>query len=315
MGNSIRIGTRGSKMALNQAERVKTLLSQAHPDLDCDIQVIRTDGDWKPEHGEVPLNEVAGGKGLFVSKIEAHLAAGDIDIAVHALKDVPTFLPEGFSIDHILKRDDPRDAFISLKARSIDELPEGATVGTVSLRRQAMILNRRPDLKIQPLRGNADTRLEKLRLGQVDAIILAYGGLQRINLAQCASSVLEPEAMLPACGQGTIAVETRTDDQATRGLMDCLHDNVSGLCCGAERAVLAVLDGSCRTPIGAYGEMQDGAHTMRLRGLVATTDGQTIYRAEETANIITMQDALALGLRVGRAIKKQTPESVLQAIA
>lgn len=303
-------------MALTQTDRVIALLQQSHPDVQFEAVIIRTEGDWKPEQGEIRLSEAAGGKGLFVSKIEEHLASGDIDMAVHALKDVPTFLPDGFAVDHILKRDDPRDAFISLKARSIDELPEGATVGTVSLRRQALILNRRPDLKVVPLRGNADTRLEKLRQGQIDAIILAYGGLQRINLAQCASSVLEPEAMLPACGQGTIAVETRIDDVQSRELATCLSDRATTLACCAERSVLAVLDGSCRTPIGAYAEwLSDQPETMRLRALVATSDGVTIYRGEESCQIKTMDDAVALGKRVGMAVKKQTPEAVLKAIA
>ena len=315
MARQIKLGTRGSKMALNQTERVIRLLQQAHPGIQCETVIIRTDGDWRPEQGEVRLSEAAGGKGLFVSKIEEHLATGDIDIAVHALKDVPTFMPDGFAVDCILKRDDPRDAFISLHARSIDELPEGATVGTVSLRRQALILNRRPDLVIQPLRGNADTRMEKLRQGQVDAIILAYGGLQRLNLAQCASSVIAPEAMLPAAGQGAIALETRIDDNNTRDLIVPLHDDVSGYCCFAERAVLEVLDGSCRTPIGAFAEYEPETGEMRLRGLVASEDGVDLYKGEETAIVSNNADAVALGHRVGRIIKEQTPEAILKAIA
>lgn len=315
MIQQLKIGTRGSKMALNQTERVILLLNAAYPNIQCEMVIIKTDGDWRPEQGEIRLSEAAGGKGLFVSKIEEHLAAGDIDIAVHALKDVPTFLPDGFVVDCVLKRDDPRDAFISLTARSMDELPEGATIGTVSLRRQALILNRRPDIVVQPLRGNADTRMEKLRQGQVDAIILAYGGLQRLNLAQCASTVMSPEAMLPAAGQGAIAIETRVEDQDIRQVVAALHDPVSGFCCFAERAVLEVLDGSCRTPIGAFGEYNPETKQMRLRGLVASADGVKIYRGEETAVMGNDSDAIALGHRVGRIIKAQTPEAILKAIA
>ena len=307
----MKIGTRGSKLALIQTQKVVDALKSHHADLDVEIVVIETSGDWKPSQGETLLSEAQGGKGLFAKEIELALLDGRIDVGVHSLKDVPTFLPEELSITHMMKREDPRDAFICYKASSIDELPEGSVIGTSSMRRKAIILARRPDLRVVPLRGNVDTRLRKLKDGQVDATILAACGLQRMGLENEVASYLEPESMLPAVCQGTIAMEIRSGDTKTSSYLDSIHDFATGLSSAAERSVLAVLDGSCRTPIGSYGQwISEG--TMRLRALVASPDGDSLYQSEETAAVKTEADAHALGLRVGQALLMQTPKEYLQ---
>lgn len=307
----MKIGTRGSKLALIQAQKIVEIIKWHHPDEHVEIVVIQTSGDWKPSHGETLLSEVEGGKGLFAKEIEMALMDGRIDVGVHSLKDVPTFMPKGLIVKHVIKREDARDAFISLKAHSLDELPEGAIVGTSSMRRKAIILSRRPDLKIVPLRGNVDTRLQKLKDGQVDATILAAAGLHRMGLDNEIASYIEPESMLPAVCQGIIAMEIRDDDFRANTLLDKIHDKETGMIAIAERALLAVLDGSCRTPIGSYGQWVN-AKTMRLRGLVCSPDGTEIYKAEETVIVDNNDDAHALGLRVGQAIKAKTPKEYLQ---
>lgn len=308
----MKIGTRGSKLALIQTQRVVDTLKAVDASLDIEIVVIQTSGDWKPSQGETLLSEAAGGKGLFAKEIEMALLDGRIDVGVHSLKDVPTFMPDELVVNHVMERDDPRDAFICYKAASLDELPEGAVIGTSSMRRAAIILARRPDLKIVPLRGNVDTRLRKLKEGQVDATILAAAGLNRMGLDAEVASYLEPEAMLPSVCQGIIAMETRANDAKTQNLLDKIHHPETGMMATAERAVLAVLDGSCRTPIGSYAQWIDNGK-MRLRGLVASPDGMDIYRYEETATVTNDKDAHALGLRVGKAIRAMTPAQLLQA--
>ncbi len=307
----LKIGTRGSKLALIQSQKVVDAIKLKNPNLAIEIVVIETSGDWKPSHGEVLLSEAQGGKGLFIKEIEAAILDERIDIGVHSVKDVPTFLPRGLCLNHVMDREDPRDAFICQKATSIDELPEGAIVGTSSMRRQAIMLSRRPDLKIVPLRGNVDTRLRKLAEGQVDATILAAAGLQRMGLDDHIASYIEPESMLPAVCQGIIGLEIRDDDTQTSTILDTIHHEKTGMIATAERALLTVLDGSCRTPIGSYGQWIDD-HTMRLRGLVASLDGANLYSSEETVIVKTDADAHALGLRVGQAIKSKTPKQYLQ---
>lgn len=309
----MKIGTRGSKLALIQAQKLVNVVKSHYPTIPVEIIVIETSGDWKPSHGETLLSEVDGGKGLFAKEIEMALLEDRIDVGVHSLKDVPTFLPKGLTVSHMLSREDPRDAFICNKVNSIDELPEGAVVGTSSLRRKAILLARRPDLKIVPIRGNVDTRLKKLNDGQVDAIILAAAGLQRMGLEDKIASYIEPESMLPAVCQGIIGMEIRENDTETAKLLDAIHDTKTGMIAAAERAMLAVLDGSCRTPIGSYGQWtKDDNNTMRLRGLVASSEGKDIYQSEETATVKTNADAHALGLRVGQSLKAKTPKQYLQ---
>lgn len=307
----MKIGTRGSKLALIQAQKIVDTIKWHHPDEEVEIVVIQTSGDWKPSHGETLLSEAEGGKGLFAKEIEMALMDERIDVGVHSLKDVPTFITKGLVLNHVIKREDARDAFISIKAHSLDELPEGAVVGTSSMRRKSIILSRRPDLKIVPLRGNVDTRLKKLKDGQVDATILAAAGLHRMGLNHEITSYIEPESMLPAVCQGIIGMEIRDGDTRTSSLLDKVHDKETGMVAIAERALLAVLDGSCRTPIGSYAQWVN-AKTLRLRGIVVSSDGTMIYKAEETVAIHNNDDAHALGLRVGHAIKAKTPKEYLQ---
>lgn len=307
----MKIGTRGSKLALIQAQKIVDAIKSHHPDEPVEMIVIQTSGDWKPSHGETLLSEAEGGKGMFCKEIELALLDGRIDVGVHSLKDVPTFLPAGLKLNHVVERDDPRDVFVSLKANSLDELPEGAVVGTSSMRRKSIMLSRRPDLKIVPLRGNVTTRLEKLKEGQVDATILAAAGLHRMGLTDEITSYIEPEAMLPAVCQGIIAMEIRDNDTHTEQLLNAVHDNKTGMIATAERALLAVLDGSCRTPIGSYAQWIND-HEIRLRGMVVSHDGVETYKAEETIAVRNEDDAHALGLRVGQAIKAKTPAEHLQ---
>lgn len=310
--NTLRIGTRGSKLALKQVEMLSALLKAAHPDLEIEVEVIKTSGDWKPAQGEVRLSEQAGGKGQFVQDIEYCIATGHVDIGVHCVKDVPTFMPEGLVLSHFLEREDARDVFISPLAPTLDELPAGAVVGTASVRRQAVILNRRPDLKVVTFRGNINTRLEKLEAGQVDAIILAAAGLKRLDIDDVISSYMEPETMLPAVGQGVICIESRVNDARVHAIMDAINHAPTALTTTAERALLMAVDGSCGTPVGSYATYTDEG--MRLRGFFATPDGREVYHAEFTAPVTSTEDAHALGLRVGRDILGMVPESVLLAV-
>ena len=272
---SLRIGTRGSPMALRQTELVRDRLLAAHPDLAAvgaiEIVTIRTTGDRVQDRR---LAEI-GGKGLFTKEIEEALFAGRIDLAVHSLKDVETWLPHGLEIACVLARDDPRDAFLSAKAASLAGLPEGASVGTASLRRQAQLLRQRPDLTVVPIRGNADTRLKKLDAGEVDAIVLALCGLERLGIAERATEILSREVMLPAVGQGVLAIECRAGDEGLR-LLAPLHDPGTAACVAAERAMLAALDGSCRTPIAGLAAL-DGDELV-LEGLLLKPDGSAEIR-------------------------------------
>jgi hydroxymethylbilane synthase len=306
MTSRLRIGTRGSPLALAQAHQTRDRLTAAHPALAepgaVEIVVIRTTGDAILDR---TLSE-AGGKGLFTKEIEEALAERRIDLAVHSMKDVPTRLPDGLDICCVLPREDPRDAFFSPKASSIDTLPEGAVVGTASLRRQALVLARRPDLKVIPFRGNVDTRLRKLADGEADATMLAMAGLNRLGIAHRATSVIEPAVMLPAVAQGAIGIEIRTDDAWTRALLAPLNCTDTMLRITAERALLAVLDGSCRTPIAALAELRpDGLH---LDGLVASPDGRQVLR---TSRIGDREDAARIGSDAGRELKSRLPPGFL----
>lgn len=234
---------------------------------------------------------------------------GQIDAGIHSLKDMPSFLPEGLALDHVFPREDLRDAFLSNRYETLDALPPGAIVGTSSLRRQAMILAKRPDLKIVPFRGNVPTRIEKLRAEQVDATLLAVAGLKRLDLTHEIAAILEPEDMLPAAGQGIVGIETRTDDLRTRNLFDPLHCSKTGLCAAAERAALQALDGSCHTPIGAHAVFADGR--MHLHVMVAAPDGGNIWTAQETENVTDREEAAALGRKLGSLLEKQVPAEVL----
>ncbi len=273
MTSILRIGTRGSPLALWQANETRRLLAAAHPALAAagaiEIRVIRTTGDRIQDR---TLAE-AGGKGLFTKEIEEALIAGEIDLAVHSMKDVPTWLPDGLGIVTILEREDPRDALIAARGvKRIADLPQGAVVGTASLRRGAQLLARRPDIRLVPLRGNVETRLAKVERGDVQATFLAIAGLKRLGRADAASAVLEPSEMLPAVAQGAIGIECRLDDSRTRGFLAAIHHAASAVAVDAERGLLERLDGSCRTPIGALAALA-GDGRVRLDGLVVRPDG------------------------------------------
>ena len=283
MKKCLRIGTRGSKMALIQAKIVRRKLEEAYPELEPEIVVIETSGDWKPEHGEKPLSEKDGGKGLFAKEIETAILEDHVDIGVHSVKDMPSFLPEGLSMLHYLKRDTAFDALLSEKYESFDALPEGAVIGSTSVRRRSFVKHLRPDLEIVDIRGNVTTRIDKMLSGQVDALILSACGLDRINQTQYTRQVFTIDEMLPACGQGAIGIEFRETDTEVRELLSPLHDAWTGYCISAERGALRALDGSCRTPIGAYATYDGEYLTLRLT--VLRHDGSKIW-TEANSKII-----------------------------
>jgi hydroxymethylbilane synthase len=292
----LRIGSRGSALALVQAREVQSRLAKACglPTERIEIKVIRTTGDMIQDR---PLAE-AGGKGLFTKEIEEALLAGAIDLAVHSSKDMPTVLPAGLILSAFLPREDARDAFISRKAKSLRELPQGGVVGTASLRRQASVKRLRPDLAVVPLRGNVETRLRKIEAGDADATVLAVAGLKRLGLMAAATMVLDIDEFLPAVGQGAIGIETRVDDARTRALTATVNDADTATALAAERAFLAVLDGSCRTPIAGYARVRDGQ--VHFRGMIAKTDGS---EALDVLREGPAADAVALGADAGRELK------------
>jgi hydroxymethylbilane synthase len=292
----LRVGSRGSPLALAQASELQSRLAKAcglAPER-IEIKVIRTTGDMIVDR---PLAD-AGGKGLFTKEIEEALLAGAIDLAVHSSKDMPAVLPPGLVLAAFLPREDPRDAFISRKANSLRELPDGAAVGTSSPRRAALLKHLRPDLAIVPLRGNVETRLRKLNAGECDATVLALAGLKRLGLAAAATEVLDIDAFLPAAGQGAIGIETRVDDTKTRALVAAVNDADTATAVAAERAFLAVLDGTCRTPIAGHARIDDGR--IRFRGMVAMTDGSAALEVLRDGH---SADAAALGADAGRELK------------
>jgi len=294
----LRIGTRGSPLALVQARTVRARLSAVlgEPEDAIELVIIKTSGDTIQDR---PLAEV-GGKGLFTKEIEEALLSGTIDLAVHSAKDMPTVLPEGLMLAACLEREDPRDAFISLKAPSLAELPKAATLGTASLRRQAIAKRLRPDLQATSLRGNVDTRLRKLAAGECDATILALAGLKRLGLERHATAIMSVDEFLPAVAQGAIGIEARANDTRMREILSRIDhvDTSTALAC--ERSFLAVLDGSCRTPIGGHATLSGG--TLHFRGLIAKPDGSA---AHETAVAGGQQDAVNIGADAGRALKQQ----------
>ncbi len=302
MTQPLRIGTRGSPLALAQAHETRDRLIAAHPHLAApgaiEIVVFKTTGDRILDR---TLAE-AGGKGLFTKELEDALLDGRADLAVHSMKDVPTWLPDGLEISTLLPREDTRDAFFSRGGQGVDELPAGSVVGTAGLRRQAQILERRPDLKVVPFRGNVQTRLAKLDAGEVDATLLALAGLRRLGLTDRITAVLEPEVMLPAVAQGAIGIEIRSADDATRALLAPLHCHQTAARVGAERALLAALDGSCRTPIAALSTLDGDRLTLKAK--VLSPDGRQVFQAERAG---AAADAVALGADAGAEIKAVLP--------
>lgn len=299
----LRIGTRGSPMALAQTGMVRDRIVAANPGLETEIVVITTVADKVLDR---PLSEI-GGKGLFTKELEQALFADQIDVAVHSMKDVETWLPEGLVIACILERDDPRDAFLSPHAAGFADLPEGARIGTSSLRRGAQVLMRRPDLKIVPLRGNANTRMRKLESGECDATLLALAGLQRLGLEGMARSVLSVDEMLPAVAQGALGIECREADADVRALLAPVACARTTIAIAAERALLAELDGSCRTPIAALARI-DG-ETLRLDGLLFLPDGSAHWGVSRTGPV---SDAEGIGREAGADLKAQAGTTYTQ---
>jgi hydroxymethylbilane synthase len=296
----LRIGTRGSPLALAQARQTQAALAAAHGlSLDTiEICVIRTTGDAIQDR---PLTEL-GGKGLFTKEIEQALIDGLIDIAVHSAKDMPATLPEGLTIAAYLPREDARDAFISRKAASLQDLTPGAVVGTASPRRQAMVKRLRPDVEVVSLRGNVETRLRKLDDGVVDATLLALAGLKRLGLADAVTALLDVDTFPPAVGQGAIAIEARTGDARVRDLLAAIADAATGIALATERAFLAVLDGTCRTPIAGHAVAAGGQ--VRFHGLILKPDGSASF---ETARAGAAAEAAALGADAGAELKRRAP--------
>jgi len=294
-----KIGTRGSPLALAQAYETRDRLLAAHPqsltEASLEIVVITTTGDQIQDRA---LSE-AGGKGLFVKEIEEALRRGDIDLAVHSMKDMETTLPEGLVIDCILRREDARDAFISATGKSLQDLPAGSVIGTSSLRRQAQILNRRPDLKVCLFRGAVDTRLRKLKEGQADATLLACAGLRRLDKLEVITHALEIDDMLPAVAQGAIGIEHRAQDSEMGALLAAINDPGSHIRVMAERAMLAELDGSCRTPIAGHA-LIEGADEIFLRASLFSPDGTERFDVSGRSDFAGATD---LGRRLGQELR------------
>ena len=310
MTQQIRIGTRGSRLAQTQTELVISALRAVHPDLRVEVVTIQTSGDWKPADGERRLPEDKGGKGQFAKEIEEALLADRIDCGVHSLKDMPAFLPEGLVIEHVLPGEDPRDVFLSPKFKSWEELPHGAVVGTSSLRRQAFLLSKRPDLKVETLRGNVNTRLEKMKAGQVDATFLALAGLRRLGLDHEVTQILEPADFVPACGQGVIGIEIRDHNDRIRKLLDSIHDRATGLRVLAERRVLEILDGSCHTPVGVFAALK--APKMVLHAMAAEPDGSKFYEERIEGLAQSPEHVLNLAEMLGQRLKAKVPSALLK---
>lgn len=304
----LRIGTRGSPLALAQAREVRRILAGLHAIHEDSIElvIIKTTGDAIVDR---PLAE-AGGKGLFTKELDAAQLAGDIDIAVHSAKDLPTQLPPGLDVGGYLPREDVRDALIAPRVDSIRDLPKGAKVGTASLRRAAQLKRLRPDVETPLLRGNVETRLRKAQAGEIDATLLALAGLKRLGLADRATRVLEIEDFLPAVGQGAIAIAVRAEDHLTRTrIAGALHHD-TGVALAAERAFLHALDGSCRTPIAGHARVRDGQ--VEFSGMVLRIDGSEAFKASARGAI---EDAARLGADAGHDILGRLPAGVLAAKA
>ena len=302
---TLKIATRQSPLALWQANYVKDRLQQLYPDLTIELVPMVTKGDVILDS---PLAKI-GGKGLFVKELENALLTQEADIAVHSMKDVPMQFPEGLGLAVICQREDPRDAFVSHSYRTFAELPQGAVVGTSSLRRQCQLKALRPDLDVRSLRGNVGTRLSKLDNGDYDAIILASAGLIRLGLADRIASFIDVEQSLPAAGQGAVGIECRTDDAQVQALLAPLADAETTYCVLAERAMNNHLQGGCQVPIGGYAVLQQGQ--LYLRALVGNIDGRRIIRAEGKSAV---ENAEVLGVKIAEQLLAQGADKILQAI-
>lgn len=298
----IRIATRQSALAMWQAEYVQHALQQAHPEIETSLLPMRTQGD---KILDTPLAKI-GGKGLFIKELEVAMLEGRADLAVHSMKDVPVAFPDGFAIHAICPRENPFDAFVSNQFASLDALPEGAIVGTSSLRRQCQLRALRPDLQIHDLRGNVNTRLAKLDAGDYQAIILAAAGLIRLNMQDRIRSLLSSEQSLPAVGQGAVGIECRNNDSWLIDKLACLNDPATHTRVSAERALNARLQGGCQVPIGSFAELV--GDTLHVRGLVGSVDGSQILRAHATGS---PDNPVALGEQVADMLIANGAEALL----
>jgi len=299
------IGTRGSKLALRQSLMVKEALENLWEGLEVELSIIKTTGD---KITDVPLAKV-GGKGLFVKEIEDALLAGSVDLAVHSMKDVPAELPSGLIIGAIPKREDPRDVLVSVSYRSLMDLPQGAVVGTSSLRRTVQIRMLRPDLKVETLRGNLDTRLRKVKEGLFDAVILAAAGIHRMGWHEVITEYLDPQEFLPAVGQGALGIEIREDDREIAELVSKIHDKTTAFSVTAERSFLRELEGGCQVPIGCHCFVENG--TVRLVGMIASLDGATVVRDEIKGRL---DEAEMLGRKLAQELRRKGGEEILKSI-
>ena len=302
---TLKIATRQSPLALWQAEHIRSRLESLHQDLHVELVTFVTQGD---KILDTPLAKI-GGKGLFVKELEAALLDGRADLAVHSMKDVPMHLPEGLELAVICEREDPFDAFVSNHYQHFDELPQGAKLGTSSLRRKCQILKMRPDLDVIDLRGNVGTRLSKLDDGQYDAIILASAGLKRLGLASRILHTLAPELSLPAVGQGALGLECRAQDQDVLNLILPLMHDETNVCVRAERAFNAYLEGGCQVPIAGFATLNQGE--LKIEGRVGSVDGQTLLKAEQVGD---PEDAEQLGISLAKSLLEQGAGELLKAL-
>jgi hydroxymethylbilane synthase len=305
MPYELRIGTRGSQLALFQANWVKDQLIHAHPHLKVSLIKIKTTGD---KIQDAPLAKI-GGKGLFVKEIEEALLQKRIDLAVHSIKDVPTQFPEGLHLYVITKREDPRDIFISKRGTKLKELPQGAKIGTSSLRRQAQLLHYRSDFELVPLRGNLDTRLKKLKTMNLDGVVLALAGVKRLGLEEKVTEIISTDISLPAIGQGALGIETRQDDREIEEQIRFLNDRDSWIAVSAERSFLKKLEGGCQVPIAAFA--RTAGATLQIDGLVGTIDGKRILREQVEGRV---EEAESLGTKLADILLSKGARAILDEV-
>lgn len=325
---TLKIGTRGSPLALTQTDMVKAALAEYFPDMQSQVVVIKTSGDWSPSDGEVPLSEQHRGKAQFAKEIEEALLSGQIDVAVHSMKDMDSHVPGGLALDVMLPRADARDAFIlNDRIKNIAEisqlksietledlkvfvtaLPSDVRIGTASVRRAAFLRSLRPGLHVETLRGNVQTRIDKLRAGQVDVTLLAMAGLTRLNMADQADLAVSKAVMIPAAGQGAVGIEYRAAEADKADLLKHISCMNTVLCVKAERAALRALGGSCRSPIGAHAEISD---VIKLKVVVMSLDGTWSITDEISGPARTVEEAEAIGQAIGERMRHQIPSGIL----
>lgn len=298
----IRIGTRGSQLALYQAEKVKSELLNAFPEMTVEIEIIHTKGDIILD---VALSKI-GDKGLFTKEIEVALVDGTVDIAVHSLKDLPTNLPEGLKLGAVLKRAEYRDAFVSRDGRKLSEMKAGDVIATSSLRRQAGLLQVRPDITLKDIRGNVNTRLKRMEEGYCDGMIMAAAGLQRLGLDRYITEIIDPEVIMPAVSQGAIAIEICQNDLKTEAILSKINHDETWQVVAAERAFLRTLEGGCQVPLGCYSRLENDQ--LELSGFVASVDGKEMIRETLSGNIA---DPETLGIQLAELLKEKGAEEIL----